>query len=47
LPQGVDMAQKRRKRSRWSNIALLWLIGWPVLFVGFSVTDAVEHSWTR
>lgn len=31
----------------WSNIALVWLIGWPVLSVGFSLTDAVERSWTR
>ena len=31
----------------WSNVARLWLIGWPVLFIGFGLTDAVERSWTR
>lgn len=30
----------------WGNIALLWLIGWPVLFLGFSVSDAVERAGT-
>ena len=31
----------------WDNIAALWLIGWPVLFVGFSLTDWAERDGPR
>ena len=31
----------------WENIAALWLVGWPVLFVGFSITDWVDRSGSR
>jgi hypothetical protein len=28
----------------WETIGALWLVGWPVLFVGFSVRDLVDRS---
>ena len=28
----------------WETIGVLWLVGWPVLFVGFSVTGLLEHT---
>lgn len=31
----------------WRNIGVLWLVGWPVLFVGFSLSDLVERSGRR
>ena len=27
----------------WDTIGALWMVGWPVLFVGFSVRDLVER----
>jgi len=29
------------------TIRVLWLVGWPVLFVGFSVTGLVEQAGRR
>jgi hypothetical protein len=26
----------------WETIEVLWMVGWPVLFVGFSVRDLVD-----
>jgi hypothetical protein len=31
----------------WENLAVLWLVGWPVLFVGFSLTDWAERTGPR
>jgi hypothetical protein len=31
----------------WETIGVLWLVGWPVLFVGFSVRDLVDRSHTN
>jgi hypothetical protein len=28
----------------WETIGALWLVGWPVLFVGFSVRDLVDRN---
>ena len=28
----------------WETIAALWMVGWPVLFVGFSLHDLVDRS---
>lgn len=27
----------------WGTIGAMWLVGWPVLFVGFSVRDLVDR----
>jgi hypothetical protein len=27
----------------WETIGALWMVGWPVLFVGFSVRDLVDR----
>ena len=26
----------------WETIGAMWMVGWPVLFVGFSVRDLVD-----
>ncbi|MFI5077096.1 MAG: hypothetical protein ACHQRO_07125 [Vicinamibacteria bacterium] len=28
----------------WETIGALWMVGWPVLFVGFTVRDLVDRS---
>jgi hypothetical protein len=28
----------------WETIGVLWMVGWPVLFVGFSIRDLVDRS---
>jgi hypothetical protein len=28
----------------WETIGVLWMVGWPVLFVGFSVRDLVDRT---
>jgi len=28
----------------WETIGSLWMVGWPVLFVGFTVRDLVDRS---
>jgi hypothetical protein len=27
----------------WETIGALWMVGWPVLFVGFSVRDLIDR----
>lgn len=27
----------------WKTVAVVWLVGWPVLFVGFSLRDLIDH----
>ena len=27
----------------WETIGALWMVGWPVLFVGFSVHDLIDR----
>ena len=31
----------------WESIAILWVVGWPVLFVGFSLSDWVDRIGSR
>ena len=26
----------------WETIAAMWMVGWPVLFVGFGVRDLID-----
>jgi hypothetical protein len=28
----------------WETIGALWIVGWPVLFVGFSLHDLVDQN---
>ena len=28
----------------WETIGALWMVGWPVLFIGFTVHDLVDHD---
>jgi len=27
----------------WETIGSMWMVGWPVLFVGFSVRDLIDR----
>ena len=40
----VVSAVAQARGIAWDTIGTQWLVGWPVLFVGFTVRDLVDRS---